>query len=229
MVPNNLTLVSGGSGTGNGTVILSAPPNTGFDHLTYVPQIGPVRFPVTVAENCTYALSPLNAPGEAGGFVMDVTASSTACTWSVTSDAAWLPLTGYGYSNDGAAGSFETWVSANATGAPRVAHVYIGSQVFTVTQAVNTATLYTVNVVVHPRGTGTVSGGGLQTSPFAALIATPNRGWAFAGWSPDMSSQSLSNSSPYLPLNLTGDLTITANFAPCRACRTEPACVRTRQ
>jgi hypothetical protein len=93
VVPNGLTIVSGGTGPGNGSVTLSAPANGGMSYISFTPLIGGIPFTVTVSENCTYSLSPLTASGSPTELFINVTASSTTCVWSATSDASWLPLT----------------------------------------------------------------------------------------------------------------------------------------
>ncbi len=204
VVPSKLTVVSGVSGAGNGSVTLAAPPNSGSGYITFTPTIGNVPFPVTVAENCTYELSVLSVSGASQQFLIDVFGNSAFCRWFMTSDAAWLSALGSG--GDGANTVYAT-VTANLTGAPRTANIFIGSQTFQLTQTPDTLPRYTLTVLAQPPAGGTVSGGGVYDSgQYAYLNAAANLGWTFTGWT-GASLTSFNTS-----LAVTADNTITANF-----------------
>ncbi len=121
------------------------------------------------------------------------------------------PESATNYTNPGDPTTIATNTSANTTGAPRVAHISIGSQVFTVTQAVDTSQQYTLTVLVQPPGAGTVntSGGTYDAGTYAYLNAAANLGWTFTGWS----GASVLSGYP-ASVQMNANTTITANFSP---------------
>jgi subtilisin family serine protease len=86
-----------------------------------------------------------------------------------------------------------------------------GLVVVPVTLEVEAIPVYTVSVLVNPEFGGTVSGGGPYTlGDTATVTATANLGWVFLHWLHD-GAQITTN--PY-GFEVTGDLTLTAVFAP---------------
>ncbi|HKQ76041.1 MAG TPA: hypothetical protein VJ810_20270, partial [Blastocatellia bacterium] len=81
---------------------------------------------------CNYALSPLtiNAGVTAGAGTINVTAQPSGCSWTATSNAPWLRVTGGG-NGDGQVGYT---IDENMTFASRVATATIAGRTFTVTQ-----------------------------------------------------------------------------------------------
>jgi len=131
VVPSGLQIVSGGSGTGVGSVTLSAAANGGLSPVFFRPNIASISLSVILAESCTYSLSPLTANGSTTSISMTITASSPSCNWYASSDAAWLS----DFEGTGSYASFTMSIAQNPTGAPRSAHIYIGSQTFLFTQS----------------------------------------------------------------------------------------------
>jgi hypothetical protein len=133
VIPDGLAIVSGGGGgTGNGSVTFSIPANRGMRAVSFTPRVGPRTVTITVAENCTYSLSPLTSDGGTTNVPIMITASAPACQWSASVDAAWIAIGGYPTGTGSRLLYFGP--SINWTGAPRTAHIGIGSQVFTFTQ-----------------------------------------------------------------------------------------------
>src|SRR5215510_2448495 len=81
---------------------------------------------------CNYALSPstVNAGAAAANGTINVTAQPSGCTWTSTSNAPWLKVSGGGNS-DGSAGYM---VDENTTFTSRVATATIAGKTFTVVQ-----------------------------------------------------------------------------------------------
>jgi hypothetical protein len=126
-----VSVVSGGSGTGNGTVTLSLPPNGGVAWLSPTVQVGPQTVTLQEADACSFSLSPLSLAAAAASGSFGVTANAAGCSWNPTSDAAWLTVSGSGTGT----GTFAYTVQANTTAAARVANITLDHQQFTVTQA----------------------------------------------------------------------------------------------
>jgi hypothetical protein len=121
------------SGTGTGSVTITAQPNTsGATRVGYV-FIGGQTITVTQTGSCTYDLFPSqqtiasNATG--GSFNMQ---TSSACTWTAQSNASWLTLTS---ASSGIGSTLVTYSATPNTGtSSRVGTISIGREVFTVTQ-----------------------------------------------------------------------------------------------
>ena len=164
-----LSITSGATGTGNGTVRFSAAaggPRTGT--LTIAGQ----TFTVTQAANCTFAIDPTSANVPAQGGTGSVTvAGGAGCAWTATSNAPWLSITG------GASGTGNGTVQFSAAaGGPRTGTLTIAGQTFTVTQAAN------CNFGFGPSGlTIPAAGGSANVSVSAgagcAWTASSNASW----------------------------------------------------
>jgi len=127
-----VTVTSGASGTGNGTVGYSVAGNTSLSR-TGTMTIAGQTFTVTQATpGCSYTISPTQhsfaATGGTGS--VNVTAN-TGCGWTASSNAAWVTITG-GTSGSGN-GAVNYSVAANA-GAARAATLTIAGQAFAVSQ-----------------------------------------------------------------------------------------------
>ena len=113
-----LTVTSGASGTGNGTVGYAATANTGPTRSANL-TVGGQTFMVTQANGCTYAASPTSVSAAAGrGSGSVAVTAGTGCTWTASSSASWLTVTS-GASGSGN-GSVGYSIAAN-TGAARSA------------------------------------------------------------------------------------------------------------
>jgi hypothetical protein len=131
-----LTLSSGASGTGNGTVAFTVAVNTGAARSGTL-TIGGQTF--TVSQNappppCSFGIAPTsqNVSRSGGSGSIAVTASAPSCAWTATAGAPWLTIT------SGASGTGNGTVGFSATANPggsRSGTLTIGGQAFTVTQA----------------------------------------------------------------------------------------------
>jgi hypothetical protein len=130
--------ITGGSGpaTGNGTVNYSVAVNS-----TGVPRTGTLTIAgqtVTVNQDgpCIYVLSETSHSfGQVGGnasITVTVT-SGTGCSWTATSNASWITITG-GSGPVAGNGTVNYSVAVNSTGAPRTGTLTIAGQTYTVSQ-----------------------------------------------------------------------------------------------
>jgi hypothetical protein len=129
-----LTVTSGASGTGNGSVGVSIAANTGAARsgtVTVAGQTFTVNQAAFVAP-CTYSIAPTSQTMPALGGAGTVTVTTTsACAWTASSNVPWLTIT------SGAAGTGNGSVgfsaAANTLGS-RTGTLTIAGQTFTVTQ-----------------------------------------------------------------------------------------------
>ena len=135
---NWLTVTSGASGSGGGTISYSVAANSGTASRTGSISLADQAHTVTQTglSACTVTLSRddevFATAGGAGTF--DVTAAST-CDWMVVSNATWITITdpGGGFASGSRRVSYS--VAANAADAARTGTITIGGQTFVVTQA----------------------------------------------------------------------------------------------
>ncbi len=130
-----LTITSGASGTGNGTVSYTAAANSSTSPRTGTMTIAGQTFTVTQAGiTCSYSLSPTSASaGDTGGANSVAVTAPAGCSWTASSNDAWLTVTA-GASGSGA-GTVSYSVAANSSISSRSGTLTIGGQTFTVTQA----------------------------------------------------------------------------------------------
>jgi hypothetical protein len=130
-----ITVTSGASGTGNGSVGLSIAANTGAARSGTV-SIAGQTFTVNqaaIVAPCTYSIAPTSQSMPVLGGTGTVTVTTTsACAWTAGSNAPWLSIT------SGATGTGSGTVGFSAvanTGGARTGTLTIAGQTFTVTQA----------------------------------------------------------------------------------------------
>lgn len=153
---NWITITSGTSGTGNGTVYYSVAANSTTSSRTGTMTIAGQTFTVNqAAGSCSYSISPTAASAAAlgGSGSLSVTASA-GCAWTASSGAAWITITagGSGAGN----GTVSYSVAVNSTTSSRAGTLTVAGQTFTVTQAVDT-TAPAVSLT-SPAASSTVSG-----------------------------------------------------------------------
>lgn len=132
-VPSWITITSGGSGTGNGTITYSVQANPTSNPRSATLAIGGVSFTVNQAGACLFTLTPnsRNVTAAAGTGSFTVTAPA-GCNWTAVSNHAWLTVTG------GASGSGNGTVNYSYQGnlgAQRTGTITAGGQTFTLNQA----------------------------------------------------------------------------------------------
>ncbi|MCG6534845.1 MAG: hypothetical protein L7F78_09170, partial [Syntrophales bacterium LBB04] len=85
-----ITITSGLSRSGNGTVTYTVAPNTGAARTGYINIVGLTHI-VTQADGCSYSISPTSASPTAGGGNASFTVTAgTGCPWTATSNAGWI-------------------------------------------------------------------------------------------------------------------------------------------
>jgi Viral BACON domain/Putative binding domain, N-terminal len=172
-----ITITSGASGSGNGTVTYSVTANPTITVRNAVMTIAGQSFDVTQGgQTCTYTLTPAGAsvPATTTTGTVDVAALG-GCAWTATSSAAWVTITsGASGSGNGTVGYS---VAANPTTSSRTATLTIGGQSFTITQAAAPCT-YAATPATHsipaPGGPATIT---LTTQAGCNWTATTSAPW----------------------------------------------------
>jgi hypothetical protein len=130
-----LSVTSGASGTGNGTVNFTSAANTGPSRTGTIAIAGQT-FTVTEASGCSYAINPNNqsiSKNGGTGFSFAVTAGA-GCTWAAATTDSWLTVTA---GASGAGNGTVTFSVANNPGANRTGTITIAGLTFTVNQQHN--------------------------------------------------------------------------------------------
>jgi uncharacterized protein (TIGR03437 family) len=185
---NWITITSGASGAGNGSVSFTVAPNPGPARSAAINAAGQV---VTVNQEsrCTYSLAPSTsstpAAGTASGSITVTTAS--ICTWTATTAVPWILITS-GASGTGN-GTVSYIVAAN-TGAARTATITVASQTHTVTQAAGAGLLPAIN-----------AGGIVSAADYSANLAP---GGIFSLFGSNLASATRGAASTPLPTSLEG-------------------------
>jgi hypothetical protein len=119
-----ISVASGQSGTGNGTVTLSFAPNGSVQGLAPTIQVG--NAPATTlhqASGCSFTVTPAQFGNAGGHGTMAVSADLAACIWAAGSDSPWLSVSGNGTGS----GSITYTVQPNP-GEPRTGHIVFNNQ-----------------------------------------------------------------------------------------------------
>ena len=167
-VSNNtswLTVTSGASGNGTGTVAFSAAANPNGTQRNGSLTIAGQTFSVTqAAAPCTYAINPASQSVAAGGGTGSTAVTApTGCAWTgVSNNTSWLTVTS-GASGSGG-GSVGFSAAANASTTQRSGTLTIGGQTLTVTQA-GAACTYAIN----PTSQSVVAAGGTGSTTVTTL------------------------------------------------------------
>ena len=132
-----ITITSGQSGSGNGTVAYAVTANTSTSSGTGTMTVAGQAFTVTQAgtpSNCTYSMSPRRRFISAGGGLGSVSVTtSSACGWTAVSKVGWITITS---GNSGAGnGTVTCSVAANTSGRSRRGAITIAGRTFTVGQS----------------------------------------------------------------------------------------------
>src|SRR5262249_43220182 len=131
--PNWVSVTSGGTGNGNGTVNLSIAANSTTSSRSAGVQVGGQTFTVTEAGvPCSFSLSANNPgqPAAGGGGSVDIS-TAPGCTWTASSNAPWTTLGG---NNGSGPATVNFNVGVNGTGQSRTSTLTIVGQTITVTQ-----------------------------------------------------------------------------------------------
>lgn len=131
-----LTIASGASGAGSGTVTYRAAANTATSPRTGTITVAGFTHTVTQAAavpTCTYSISPTTASvAAAGGSVSVAVTTASACNWTATGNVLWISVAS-GASGAGN-GTVSLRVAANTATTARTGTATIAGQTFTVSQ-----------------------------------------------------------------------------------------------
>jgi len=175
--PVNWIVITGGGGTGAGTVTYNvlANPNSGPRSATLT-IAGQPLFTVTQAgQGCLLSLNPASASvGVNGGnFSLSVNLSGADCAWSVANTSSWAPITAASSGTGSGSVSYQVLSnqssSVSRTGAITITTAAGAQASFGITQAGNTC-----NFSLPQSSAAFLSGGGSGT---ATVIATPGCAW----------------------------------------------------
>jgi Putative binding domain, N-terminal/Viral BACON domain len=129
-----ITVTSGGSGTGNGSVGFSVGVNLGAGRngtITIAGQSFTVNQTAALPQTCTYSVSPTNVKMGKGGDSKSVkVTTSSGCAWTASSNTSWIsvdPGSGTGTGN-------VTITAAKNTGGKRTGSATVAGQTVTVEQ-----------------------------------------------------------------------------------------------
>ncbi|MGH9140226.1 MAG: BACON domain-containing protein, partial [Vicinamibacterales bacterium] len=178
-----LTIASGTSGTGNGSINYRIAANTGAARTATIVVAGKT---FTIAQAaapppaCTFSISPSsqNVADTGGSGSIAVTASAGNCAWTATTSAVWITIT------TGAAGTGNGAVAftaaANTGTASRTATIAAAGRTFTITQA---APLPPCTITIAPAAQNVADAGGpasvtvTASQGTCAWTATANVAW----------------------------------------------------
>lgn len=130
-----ITITSGGTGSGGGTVSYSVAANSGAQR-TGTLTIAGQTFTVTqggAAVTCTFSIDPTSQTiGGSGGPGTPVSVTAPAgCTWTATANVGWLSITS---GSNGSGNGTVTFAAASFGGNSRTGTLTIAGQTFAVTQ-----------------------------------------------------------------------------------------------
>ena len=179
-VPSWLTITSGGTGTGGGTLTYAVQPNSTITQRSATVYVGGQPFTLTqagLACSITLDASGLGSPFSVGGGAgtIQVIANNAGCTWTSSDDADWVNLVPYS-----SAGSGAVIVSVNSNAAstlPRTAHVTIGGQSVMLTQSGTTCSYNLQTSTGTAPGSGGSGAVGVVAPGACTWNATSNASW----------------------------------------------------
>ncbi len=127
-----ISITSGASGTGNGTVQFSVTPNTGPARSATLTIAGKTFSVNQAAAACSLSIAPprQTVPASGGSGTITVTAAA-GCTWTAVNYADWLTFTSPSSGSGNGSIAFSAGVN---TGAARTGTISIAGQTFTVMQ-----------------------------------------------------------------------------------------------
>ena len=152
-----LTITSGASGAGNGSVAYSVAANSTANQRSGSLTIAGQTFTVTQSGGCSYSISPSATSVSANASTGSVTVTTTSgCGWSASSSASWITITS-GASGSGS-GTVGYSVAANTGTNQRTGTVTIAGRTFTVTQDAPVPCTFTISPTSTSIGSALVNG-----------------------------------------------------------------------
>jgi len=171
-----LSVTSGATGQGSGTINYSVQVSTGPQRVGTI-TIAANTFSVTqtAALGCVYSINPTSqshASGSGTGGI-DVT-TAAGCQWTSVSNTAWITVTP-GTENGSGTGTTSYSVAANI-GPQRTGSITVASKTFSVTQS--SGCTYSINPTTQTYPASSATGSvGLATGAGCAWSAVSNNGW----------------------------------------------------
>jgi hypothetical protein len=172
-----ISITSGATGTGNGTVQFSVSSNPGAARSARLTIAGRTFTVTQAASTCTFAIAPRDQGiGAGGGTGTVAVTAANGCSWHATANANWLTITSPASGNGN--GSI-TFSAAPNTGPPRSGTLTVAGETFTVEQDGGTPSctfsLSAANLnVAAAGGTGSVT---VTAGATCAWNAASNAGW----------------------------------------------------
>jgi uncharacterized protein (TIGR03437 family) len=169
-----ISVTSGQSGNGNGTVGYSVGGNTSSQTLNGAISVGSGSFAITQAACSNYTFSPPNASFQMASASLMVSVT-TPCTWTASTTSTWIHLNaGAGGAGNG---SFTFTVDANTSSPLRSGSIQINDQTYQVIQSG-----FTCNYTVTPTSASFTAGGGqsqfvIQTGDTCSWTAQSPVSW----------------------------------------------------
>jgi hypothetical protein len=152
-----ISITSGSTGSGNGTVGYSVTANTAFTTRTGTLTVAGITITISqaAAPSCTYAFTPTstNAPSSSVTNTVFMTAGS-GCAWTATPNAAWITISS---GSSGTGSALITYILAtNTTSNLRTGTITAAGQTFTINQSGIVPCSYSIS---PPSGSFPTSGG----------------------------------------------------------------------
>jgi hypothetical protein len=128
-----ISITSGNSGNGGGTVAFTVQANSSGAARTGTITAGGQTFTVNQTANCSYSLSTNSANYNAvgGSGTVNVT-TATGCAWTAASNVSWITITA---GNNGTGSGTVSFTVAANNGSPRTGTLTVAGQTFTVSQS----------------------------------------------------------------------------------------------
>jgi hypothetical protein len=128
-----ITIASGSTGSGNGSVTFTVTANPGAARTGTLTVAGQT-FTVTQAVACSYSINPSSkSSSDKGGDVTSDVTAPASCSWTAVSNVPWITVTS-GASGSGN-GKVKFRVAENKDNFERIGTLTIAGKTFTVTQA----------------------------------------------------------------------------------------------
>ncbi|HBM86572.1 MAG TPA: hypothetical protein DD423_07335 [Opitutae bacterium] len=201
-----LTIASGASGSGTGSVLLVADPysQTSQSRTGTIEVAGQTIYVTQRGYQLSVSPEVAQVGSNSGAGEVGVAAPLTA-VWEAITSVDWITING---SNSGVgSGTLRYSVAENTTGASRTGRIIISGTEYTITQ------VSSLQVSATAAAGGSVSGaGGYQTNATAVLSATADAGYVFSHWTGD----AVGSANP-LSLSVDSDKEVTAHFIPSSA------------
>ncbi len=169
-----LTVTSNGSGSGNGTIGLTAAQNsTTTARSTTVSAGGQSVSVAQAAGSCSYTLSPATQSAPAAGGPASVGVATLAgCSWTATTGASWLTITTG--ANGSGSGTVSLSAAANTTTQTRSTSVGVAGQSVQVSQP-GTSCTFTASPMIlsFPAGGGSATGSVTAAAGCTWTVSSP--------------------------------------------------------